>query len=603
MAEENGKSSDRGNFPPPEGVFVAVCVFPFDPVRDSKLPCAFTYWTADMFATIRKHQQWLWIFIIAAVIISFVIYFTPTSSNSSRGSGGGSFGSLDGQPLTRRAYMEAWQDVRLSYFLRTGNWPDQADAKRTGFNVDRETRMRLVLLARLKKLNVQVDEASIAQWIVERFSSDRQAAAAKQNYENFVKREMTRAGMVEADLQRFIRNEVGIAHLAAVAGVAGKLTTPREATALYRQEQEKVETEAAVFSLTNFLASVKVEPSSLAQFYTNRQSLYAVPERIEVYYVRFPLTNYFAQADARMSRDTNLSVEIDRAYLSAGPQTFTDTNGQVMSPEAAKTMIRERARNNQALLEARKAAAGFAVALDAIKPTKAENLKDLATSSNMVVGVTEPFGEMSSPKELKVRSNFAELAFKLTEAEPISPPIGGEDGFYLVALRQRIPREIPPLDNIRSRVVEDFTRDQALTLARQAATNLHTALVEGLAQGKSFVQVCTASKVTPILIPTFTPSTRALPDLDRRLDFSLVRSASHGVEVGKVSELMPTRDGGFVLHVKGRTAATEAELKAELPKYLATLRQSMQFEAFNDWFRTQYEQSGIDIGRGQDAQE
>ena len=55
-----------------------------------------------MFGTIRKHQQWLWVIIIAGVIFSFVIFFGPAQPSLSDLTGGGeSFGTLNGKPLTR----------------------------------------------------------------------------------------------------------------------------------------------------------------------------------------------------------------------------------------------------------------------------------------------------------------------------------------------------------------------------------------------------------------------------------------------------------------------------------------------------------------------
>ena len=62
-----------------------------------------------MFTTIRKHQTWLWGFIIAAVIVSFVIYFTPTSRRPDRsGLRGAHFGSIHGRPIGHKEYSQAY---------------------------------------------------------------------------------------------------------------------------------------------------------------------------------------------------------------------------------------------------------------------------------------------------------------------------------------------------------------------------------------------------------------------------------------------------------------------------------------------------------------
>lgn len=557
-----------------------------------------------MFVTIRKHQTWLWGLIIAAVIVSFVIYFTPTGSRSDRSGGRReAFGSMDGRTIDRNQYLEAYMDVQLWFFMRYGTWPERAETRKFGFSVERETRSRLVLLARLKELGIQADEGAMAQWILERFADPKQPNAAKANYEAFVGRELPRHGAREVDFQRFVQHEIGIMHLASVAGVPGKLVTPREAAHLYRQEHESVEVEVAMFVATNFLSNVTVEPGALAQFYTNRASIYRIPERVQVNFVKFDATNYQAAAEEYLKKLTNLSAEIDREYLARGPNFYRDTNDQVMPEAAAKARIRQQVRERQSLLLARKDAAGFANDLDKIKPVKAENLGNLAAAKNLAVTLSEPFGEFDGPRRVRTKLPLGEMAFKLTPEEPFTSVVPGEDGVYLLALKQRFPSELPALESIRSRVTDEFTRDQALRLARQAGTNFLNQATNALGQGKAFAAICAEAKVPMISVPRFNGRTVELQGLDPRLQVSQLKSVVAGVAVGRVGDLATTRDGGVVVYVKTRLPVPDKEVKDELPKFLAGLRQSQQYEAFNQWFSHQIEASKISVGIGKQEED
>ena len=51
-----------------------------------------------MFGTIRKHQNWLWIFIIAVTILSMIFWQSQGGSGNQRGAG--NFGSIDNKPIT-----------------------------------------------------------------------------------------------------------------------------------------------------------------------------------------------------------------------------------------------------------------------------------------------------------------------------------------------------------------------------------------------------------------------------------------------------------------------------------------------------------------------
>jgi len=549
-----------------------------------------------MIGTIRKHAQWLWLFLIAAVIVSFVIYFTPTVTRGSRfGGRRETFGMMNGRPIPRQQYVEAWMEVQLAFFMNYYTWPERAEMKKFRFNLQRETSDRLLLLDKLRELNIRVDEGAMADWIMAHFADPKMPGSAKATYQGFVQQELPRHNISAADFQRFIEHQIGIEHLVAVASIPGKLVTPREAAELYREENEKVDAQAVVFSATNFLSSVKLEPAALAQFYTNRQSFYRIPERVQVACVKFPATNYLAQADQALAKMTNLAAEIEQRYRSSGPGFFTDTNGQVLPPELARARIKQEFRDLQALFAAHREAALFATDLEKIQPVKAENLKNLAAAKGLVCLNPEPFDE-DGPPGMKAGAAFAQAAFKLNPDRPFSPPTRAEDAIYLMALKRKLPSEVPALETIRASVTEDYMREQARQLARQAGTNFHALLTNRLAQGGTFAEACAALKVVPINLPRFSANTRNLPDLDRRLDLSSVKTTAAALPAGKTSELVNTYDGGFVLHVKSRTPVAEAEVKKELPQFLADLRQAQRLRSFYEWFAKQRELSRIDTG-------
>ena len=557
-----------------------------------------------MFTTIRKHQTWLWALIIAAVIVSFVIYFTPGSGDGRSGAGRADYGTINGRPITRKEYFEAYTGAQLAFFLRYNRWPDPGEARRAGFSLERQARDRMVLLDRIRELKIKPGESAVAEWVVDTFGGRGQEAAAKSRYDNLLRVLRRRYHVTEANFQNFIEHQIAINHLASIAGTTGRLVTPRAAGDVYREAQEKIDADAVAFSASDYAPSVTLDAPAVAQFYTNRQSVYRFPERVQIEYVRFALSNYFSQADAELAKNTNLAADIDQAYLASNKSMFTDTNGQALPPDAAKERIREQLRHTQALVEAHKTAISFATELEALKPAALANLERVAAAKNLPTVITEPFSEAEGPRGLNVRQNFMETAFRLTPQEPLAiSPIRADDAVYLIGLKQRLPSEIPALETIRAKVESDFRQDTASRLAREAGTNFIARLTNDLAQGKTFASSCAEAKVTPIKLPTFSPATRPTAEWDRRIDLGQAKAAVAGVVVGRASRLMPARDGAFVLYVRARTPVPDAELKQELPKFLANLRQAEQYEAFNDWFRRQIEVSHIDTYLGKPEQE
>ncbi len=534
-----------------------------------------------MIGTVRKHQTWLWIFIIAAVVVSFVIYFTPGVSLSSSQVARTRFGEIHGRPITRKDYLGAYGEAQIRLFLRTGRWPDTSEARRLNVDFDRQARERLVLADRMKELGIVVSDAEVARWIEANFQNPSQPGSARAMYESLV-RELGRHGLTEADLVRFIRHEIGIAHLLDLTGVTGALITPREAEAEYRRQHERFQAEVAVFSHSNYLAAVQVDPARLARFYSNRLDFYRLPERVQVQYVFFPLTNHLEQAEAALALRTNLVAELDALYAQSNPNRFLDTNGQVLPPDAAKARLREQWRDQEARWAARRAATEFVHELAKLQPPRAEHLATLAAQKNLPVTTTAPFTEVEGPRGAEVPPNFTKVAFSLSAERPWSNPVMGEAGAYVLALLSRFPSEIPPLEAMRDRVLEEYRREEAVLLARQACTNFVNTLSAPLAEGRLFSDVSTRAGATWISLPTFTPASRNLPGWDRRASLEQVKLVAANLRPNTPSGVVLTSDGALVLLLKSREAVGDAEVREALPPYLGELRSQNRFSGFSE---------------------
>jgi len=545
-----------------------------------------------MFAFIRRHQALGFIF-IALVIVSFVIFFSPTSRYGESGTGI-RLPTIFGEQVTSDQYLAAAREAQLGFFLQYGRWPSQDSMSRQlGFDVNRETLRRLVLISELRKLHIQASDQAVADQITEYFRDRNTKTFNYQDYERFI-RNLSSERVSRADFERFVRHEVCREQLMMVAGLPGDLVTPADAELSFRKENEQVATQLALFSSSNYLAKVTLDPEKLTQFYANRQADYRVPDRVQVSCVKFDLTNYLAEADKALAQVTNLDLDIDKFYRQQGPDAFKDEQGQMLTAEAAKAKIKEAERKRRALMAAQKAANEFANELYK-EPPATNSLPKLAAARGFVSNVTEPFSEDELPAGLNVRLNFTKAAFSLTPDEPFATPVAGEDGVYVFALWNRLPSYVPPLDSMRPRLVEDYRRYTAREFARQSGQVFATALTNGLAHGKSFDAVCLEANVIPTKLPPFSQSTRSLPELPRSVSLSELQSMAFELAPDQASDFRPTFDGGLVLQVKSRIPVDEAKVKADLPAYMAQLRQERQVLAFSDWFNHEVQQAGVRI--------
>jgi hypothetical protein len=545
-----------------------------------------------MFATLRRHQKWVFAGIIAVVIPSFVVFFTPDASLPG-GGGKGNFGAVNGRSITQEEFARAYHEAEMRYLFSYGTWPGgREDANRSGFDLDRETRNRVLLLNLIQENKIHVSDEAAASWIANAFRDRREKVFRLDSYNQFVKKTLTEKGIHESDFERFASHEVAIQQLVSVYGLNGRLVTPQESERLFRHEHDEFQTEAVVFSATNYLSSVAINPTALSQFYSNRLAAYRIPERVQVNYIKFDFTNFLAEADQQLAKQTNLTQIINGMYQQQGENYFTGPDGKPLPEAEAKIKIKEQLRHEFSLQAARKKAGVFAVELFKLTPQKEQNLSLLASNQYTVV-TTEPFSEFEGPKGLLVMENFTRAAFNLTPEEPFAPPINGEDGVFIVALHKKLAAEFPAFDTIKNKVTEDYRHFQALSIARQQGQKFYESATNSLAQGKSFADLCKEARVTPIALPNFSLSTRSLTTLDERLDLSSIKDQAFRLQPGKIGAFMISRDGGFALHLRGIEPVSDAVVKAELPEFIKSMRQTRMYEAFGSWLNQQIAEARI----------
>jgi hypothetical protein len=558
-----------------------------------------------MFGTIRKHSNWLWTIIIVFVGVGMVVFFSPDVSLGPRVSEG-DFGTINGRPITQSEYLDARQEVYLAYFFQSGKWPERSAEFEN--RLEGETISRAFLIHKLKEMDIKVSEKAAALMEHNQLRD--------MSYAEFEKSFLQPNGLSILDYKRFVRHQAAIQQLFNAVAATGRLVAPADVEALWRKENQQVAAQLAVFWTSNYLDRVTITNGAIGNFYTNRMGFYQLQDRITLGYVEFATSNYLAEADTKLAAQTNLN-EIVSEYYSRGRMNtnlWTDTNGVPLPESAAKEKIREEIRQNQALSAAHRAAAAFGTQLMNQQDANTfSSLEALARTNNLPVKITKPFDNRESGLEEfedtpitagdedslpeSLRDIIRQRAFTLTEERPVLfTPIVGKSAVYVIARHSKVPREQQPLASIQDKVTADYKTFMASQLARTAGQAFHTNLTNGLAQNRSFADICAAERVKTIDLPPFSASSRNLTNIDARINVRLLQSLAQETEVGKASPFLPAQpqsEGGFILYARARPPVDEAKLKAELPEYVNRIRSLRQDEAVQQWFRKQIDQAKV----------
>ena len=272
------------------------------------------------------------------------------------------------------------------------------------------------------------------------------------------------------------------------------------------------------------------------------------------------MTNFLGDAKTQIGT-TNLDNQVQTIFGKYGMQVTPDaktTNDSLA--EIRNVLIR-----NQALRNASTQANVFVQSVFSMEPVSPDNLTMAAHKNGMTIQSPAPFGADYGPSEFVAPSDFTKTAFSLVPDSPISLPVPGQNGVYVIALETNLPSEIPPLESIRGKVEEDLRTRLATITAQRAGTNFAHHLPTQMAAGKSFTAVGFADGLDPLVLSPFALSTQDVPELGNHATVNQLKEAAVGTPVGTASGFVPTDEGGFVLYLQARRPIDEAKMAAIFP--------------------------------------
>lgn len=513
---------------------------------------------------------------------TFLWWGASVPSRGGRGGSDGAYGTIYGQKITAEEFNSANNEVRLSFLFRYGQWPERIpDLSKD--DIQKQVYAKILINRKAAEMGIHVNDSDVAtvasQWLSSPQLAQSLGFKGKSiQFADFLKYVLEPASLTSQDFQNFVRDEFVQEQLMRTLGGSGALITPQEASALYRRENQPISAQAIFFNFSNYLSEVTAPPAAVGQFYTNHLAEYRLPDRVQISYVEFNVTNFMTAAEQKIGK-TNLEYQVENIFRQNGIEAVPGAK----TPEEAKAGIREALIRREAGAEATAAAKEFAGVLFTNDPPKAENLSLVAKQKGLTVKKTAPFGSQYGPEEFLAPPALIRAAFDMSADAPLAGPIPASEALYIIALDKQLPSEIPSFDSIRSQVTEDYLRDQARAMALKAGTNCVMTLSAQMAAGKTFAAACATAGVSPTALPPFSLSTQQLPELGDRTALNELKQTAFVTPAGHTSGLVQTAEGGFVLYVQSRLPVDTAKMNADLPQFLATIRRERENEAFNVW--------------------
>ena len=360
-------------------------------------------------------------------------------------------------------------------------------------------------------------------------------------YNEFVQMGLAPRGFTTEQLEELVADSLRLEKIKSLLGATDQAAMG-EIRAMYEMRNRKTDLSVIRLKLEDFKKDVKVSDEDVQKRFEEKKAALQHPEKRRVKFISLAL------------------------------------------PEAQKTLAGKQ--RNVELQKLADQANDIAVALTA----KGAKIEDVAATAGMPVQETPDFEMMTPPKELGESRDVAEVAFKLTEADPHSDAVKSEsDAYYVLQLSGIVAATPMTLDEAKKQLTEELTGERASEALNLKGADFRKKISEAVAAGKSFADAAKEAGAMPEPFPTFSQSE---PKMDQP-DAQEIMGRAGEMNEGELSEFVPTATGGLLLHIDKHLPVDEAGFEKEKPMIVNNLDRIKKEAAFQQWLKGRRSAAGF----------
>jgi peptidyl-prolyl cis-trans isomerase D len=502
-----------------------------------------------MSSLLHRYQQPILIGITLIIIATFVLYWNgPMGGRMGTGGGGAvKFGSIYGRTLTNTDVerdIHKWQvayALGLSDLVGALGGSSETQEAQIDFVVNMHVLDHEAEALQIKPTDQEVQDEEMK---VPAFQTDGQFDPSK--LERVVQGSMLPSlGFTDQVIDDLVREQVKLKKVAVLIGATINLS-PTELDNRFAEGNEEMNVAVIHLSTSDVEDGIQVSDADAQKAYNGRKDQYRSPEERKVAVAAFELT----------AAQKNLTGK-DRvdALQKLGNQAW----------EFAQS-VADKSANFPAQ------AAKFGA--------------KLMETGNFTTSAPDPLLE-SIP-------SAAENAFKLSADYPITDPLQGENGYYVLHLDGVTPSAPLTYDQAKPQVIADIKKQRAAQIMQTRAIALKTVLQMALKGGKSVEDAAKEAGVTAEDVPPFSLMTANKLDVPGAQD---IIENSVSLSPGQFSEFMETGDGGMYLYMKSRKQPDSTIAAAGKEMMRPQFLRGKQEEAFLEWLRLARQSARFEVTR------
>ena len=428
-----------------------------------------------MFDVFRKHTKLLMVLLFVLIIPSFVLFGIENYSRMN--TAGKAVASINGEKITQAEWDAAHQNYASQARAQDPNIDlrllDSPEARYV--SLERLVRERLLALAATKD-HLTVGNAQLAAHL----ASDPNIASLRRPDGSLDTDAYTRLlsarGMTPAAFEAGVRAELSAQQVLGGIAASSFVPSPLAAAATGALFQQR-EIQVAAFRPAEFTAQVTVNDADIEAFYKAHEAQFRAPDQADVEYLVLDLDT--------LKKAVNVSEKELHDYYEQNSRTLAGKEerrvSHILIAAAATAPKAERdkakAKAEAVLAEVSKTPASFA---------------DVAKRESQDPGSAANGGDLDYISRGAMVKPFEDAAFALKKDE-ISKVVETEYGYHILHLADIKTPPVPPFEQVRAKIEEDYRNQQAQQKFAEVAETFRNTVYE---QADSLQPAATALHLT-----------------------------------------------------------------------------------------------------------
>jgi peptidyl-prolyl cis-trans isomerase D len=504
-----------------------------------------------MMTLLRKHRQWLMI-VIAILAIPFIFYFVQRPDYGAMSKD--QFARIYGRSVS---VVEARRNARLGNIAQalgmTSLW-QTLSLNEPGDSGYAEFAINLIVLRHeAERLGIQPTSEEVVD-LVRNLSAFRGPSGFDpQKYEEFSGSVLAPNGLTDAEIDELARDELCLNRIKELLNV-GVSIPEADSKTVFEQVYGKSFASVVRLRATDFAKEVKVADEDARKYYEAHKSEFKTEEKRKIEFVRFALSEEQKKLTGKERIDA-LQKLSDRA------EDFT-----------------------QALLE------------------KGADFQQVAAKFQLPVQATGEFPASSPDEKLKSNPKLSGVAFQLTKQEPNSDVIEEGNDYYILRLAGVTEARPLTLEEAKPRIVDTLRTQRERELVSSKGAKVVHDLREALKAGAPLPRACEQAGVKAEKVEPFTIADDQSSDDQKAkaqpTDLPVIKNAVALLQLGEVSDLIPSPDGGIIAVLEKREPPDPAKYHANKTAFDERYLRNKRGIVFYGWLEDRRRAADVQFAKG-----